>query len=249
MKKIILLSILATTIIGFNIAAQQAKSKPSFGLITGLGANGTISFNNTNMGELNYTTKIGGGLVIPNFYITYGNNKPEDEQKLGYKLGYCAIQAYLPISVQSTQFVANPMYAADVQARYTLNTLHAQADYHLYKKGDEVKRTSIVIGGDLGYIFNAKTRFKILPFGTTISRNYTPTQSYTNFVNPLQVGGHIGWQYTKQLSGNKTLLAGYLINAFLLDFAKQPSTNFTMEMFTDGHNMVFSNLFYIGLGF
>jgi hypothetical protein len=251
MKKFNLLLAISIILLNTICIAQQKEAKVyRLGVMSGLGANGTISVNKKTLEDYTYSTSIGGGWALQNLYLIIDTRNTE-QQRLSAKIGYFASTASVPVSLTNANFVINSKYAREVDCMYKFHFIHVPVDYHakVYVGNDSRRKTSLVGGPDIAFAVKASSVCKVKPMGSSMFTTYKTSSLSANNYSQFQFGGHIGWHYEQEIKENRSWVAGYNITAFLNDLSKEQLDTQMPILYKDGYNTMFTNLFYIGLMF
>jgi hypothetical protein len=250
--KTINLIILCCLAFSCNQCAAEEKEKKVYriGIMSGLGANGTISKNKNTLESYTYVTRIGGGWALQNFYLLL-DSRDIDKQRFSAKIGYFATTAAIPVSLSNTNFVINSNYAREVDGMYKFHFIHVPIDYHakVYVGNDSRRKTSLVGGPDLAFAIKASSTTSVKPMGSATFISYKTAALASSSYSAFQFGGHIGWQFEQEIKENRSWVAGYTITGFINDLAKEHVNTQMPILYKDGYNTMFTNLFFIGLMF
>jgi hypothetical protein len=219
----------------FNEQMKQLR----FGVATGVGANGVLTYGNKGIAGTKYRTTIGSGLVIPAVYFIVEAGKA-DEGRFSARAGYIRSSANVAVSLDENQIDASLLagFANAVNTRYLLNSAHIQVNRHFksYVGKDSRNITSYVLGANLLHNFSNSAESMVQPIATMDFTSY-PREKYSGaIVNRINFGGNIGWNYERQINENSSFVMGYVITAYLGDLTNQVSERVVPQKFSDGHN-------------
>jgi Ni,Fe-hydrogenase III component G len=231
-------------------ASDKEPKQYRIGLLTGLGASGTISKNNTTIMDFNYTTRIGGGWALQNVYFIF-DTRNKEQNRLSVKFGYFATSASIPVFLSNTNTQINTNFAREVNSNYKFHFIHIPIDYHakVYVGNDNQRVTSLIAGVDLALALSAKSSTSIKPLGASMFTNYITPQLDSKNYSSIQMGVHIGWQFEKEISEHKSWIAGYTVTGFFNDLVKENNTKQIPILYKDGYNLLLTNLMFVGLIF
>jgi hypothetical protein len=232
------------------LAEEKQKKVYRLGIMSGLGACGTISKNNTTLQDYTYVTRIGGGWALQNLYLML-DSRDFENKRFSAKIGYFATTAAIPVSLSNANFVIDSKYAREVDGMYKFHFIHVPIDYHakVYVGNDSRRKTSLVGGPDLAFVVKASSTTNVKPMGSASFTSFKTASLEGKYYSAMQFGGHIGWQFEQEIKENRSWVAGYTITGFINDLAKEQVNTQMPILYKDGYNTVFTNLFFIGLMF
>jgi hypothetical protein len=253
-KNLILCLCLAAfaTKIALANAGEPEKLPIRLGVATGLGANGIFSVNMQKPGLLRYRTTVGAGVVLPTVYLVAERGNAQ-ESRFSARLGYSRNTARVGVSIDEPQIdvTKTPNAANDVNTFYKFDMMHLQVNRHfkVYVGSDSRNITSYVAGLNVLYTLGASSISLSQPVGLAGFASFPRKDLSPLVCTKLNVGLNVGWNFERQITDRRSLVVGYVITAYARDLTGMVSKNVVPYEFSDGYNVMISNLMHIGLLF